>query len=44
MQEMRRHEGYFAYAKPKKNLRVFSDPTIIKSHVLVDGSIEDYMI
>ena len=27
-----------------RNLRVFSDPIIIKSHVLVSGFVKDYMI
>ena len=27
-----------------KNLRVFSDPTTIRSHVIVRGFVKDYMI
>jgi len=30
--------------KACKNLRVFSDPTIIRSHVIVSGFVKDYMI
>ena len=30
--------------KPYKNTRVFSDTTIIRSHVLISGSIDNYMI
>ena len=27
-----------------RNLRIFSDPTIIRSHVVVSGFVKDYMI
>ena len=30
--------------KASKNLRVFSDPTTIRSHVIVSGFVKDYMI
>ena len=30
--------------KPCKNMRVFSDTTIIRSHVLISGFIDNYMI
>ena len=30
--------------KACKNLRVFSDPTTIRSHVIVSGFVKDYMI
>ena len=30
--------------KPCKNLRVFNDTTTIRSHVLVDSFVGDYMI
>ena len=30
--------------KPCKNMRVFSDTTIIRSHILISGFIDNYMI
>ena len=30
--------------KPYKNMKVFSDTTIIRSHVLISGFIDHYMI
>ena len=30
--------------KPCKNMRVFSDTTIIRSHVLISGFVDNYMI
>ena len=30
--------------KPCKNMRVFSDTTIIRSHVLISGFVGNYMI